>query len=253
MSRPQHLCIRPLNIPDIAQVLALEIQGFPPHERASALRIEYRLTVCPELCSGLFVREFDTESVNSKELPDHSTIKKETLIGHVIGTKMVSETVTDESMVVPPSFVSALCNEDGTLKEEYKTSELKELEKAEKSTGTEESKEETSEQQLKEKNKKGRIYPLGHQDSGRTIGIHSVVVHPDYRGKKLASLLLKDYLQKMNQQYVADSIALLCLEKLVSFYSGVGFTDKGISECKFAGEEWHDMSLTLDHDEDEEE
>ncbi|ODQ49015.1 hypothetical protein PICMEDRAFT_28899 [Pichia membranifaciens NRRL Y-2026] len=205
MSRPQHLCIRPLNVPDIAQVLGLEMQGFPSHERASALRIEYRLTVCPELCSGLFVREFDTEAVNAKELPDHSTIKKETLIGHVIGTKMVSEAITDESMLVPSSFVP------------------------------------------------GHIYPLGHQDSGRTIGIHSVVVHPDYRGKKLASLLLKDYLQKMNQQYVADNVSLLCLEKLVAFYSGVGFADKGVSACKFAGEEWHDMALTLDHDEDEEE
>lgn len=248
MSRPQHLCIRPLNVPDIAQVLGLEMQGFPSHERASALRIEYRLTVCPELCSGLFVREFDTEAVNAKELPDHSTIKKETLIGHVIGTKMVSEAITDESMLVPSSFVPVFCNKDGTLKDQYKTAELKELEKTEKAETTKATAETAAEGPPK-----GHIYPLGHQDSGRTIGIHSVVVHPDYRGKKLASLLLKDYLQKMNQQYVADNVSLLCLEKLVAFYSGVGFADKGVSACKFAGEEWHDMALTLDHDEDEEE
>lgn len=237
-----------MNVPDIAQVLGLEMQGFPSHERASALRIEYRLTVCPELCSGLFVREFDTEAVNAKELPDHSTIKKETLIGHVIGTKMVSEAITDESMLVPSSFVPVFCNKDGTLKDQYKTAELKELEKTEKAETTKATAETAAEGPPK-----GHIYPLGHQDSGRTIGIHSVVVHPDYRGKKLASLLLKDYLQKMNQQYVADNVSLLCLEKLVAFYSGVGFADKGVSACKFAGEEWHDMALTLDHDEDEEE
>lgn len=247
MSRPQHLCIRPLNVPDISQVLGLELQGFPPHERASALRLEYRLTTCPELCSGLFIREFDSESLASKELPDHSTIKKETLIGHIIATKMLSETVTDESMEVPHDFISILCNKNGSLKEEYKTVELKELESKNKENSNSEHENHDSDE-----SKTARVYPLGNQDSGKTIGIHSVVVHPDYRGKKLASLLIKDYLQKMSQQCVADNVSLLCKDTLVPFYSSVGFTDKGVSACNYAGEEWHDMSVTLDHEEDDE-
>ncbi|KAG0683474.1 hypothetical protein C6P40_000077 [Pichia californica] len=248
MSRPQHLCIRPLNVTDISQVLGLEITGFPKHERASALRIEYRLSVCPELCSGLFIREFDNNSVSSKELPDHSTIKKETLIGHVIGTKMLSETINNESMEVPSDFKSVMCNSDGTLKDEYKTKELKELE-----TSNENIEPTEDEVHQEEEKKSARTYPLGHHDSGKTIGIHSVVISPEYRGKKLASLLLKDYLQKMSQQYVSESIALLCKSKLVPFYSGVGFSDKGVSACKFAGEEWHDMVVILDHEEEDEE
>lgn len=250
MSRPQHLCIRPLNITDISQVVGLEILGFPPHERASALRIEYRLTVCPELCSGLFIREFNTESINSKELPDHSTIKKETLIGHVIGTKMLSETINDESMQVPDNFESIYCNPNGTLKDEYKSKELKDLENSDSDSDSDSN---NKSEVIETKTEiKSRIYPLGHQDSGRTIGIHSVIIHPDYRGKKLATLLLKDYLQKMSQQYVADAITLLCKESLVPFYSSIGFIDKGVSSCKFANEEWHDMSITLDHEEEEE-
>lgn len=247
MSRPQHLCVRPLNLSDIPQVLALEINGFPSHERASALRIEYRLTVCPELCSGLFIREFDTDSVNAKELPDHSTIKKETLIGHVIATKMLSDTVTDESMIVPSDFVSSLCDKNGNLKEEFKTKELKDLEALEDATET------TVDESHAVKEKLNDKYGTGHSDAGKTIGIHSVVIHSDFRGKKLASVILKDYLQKMNQQYVADKISLLCKDTLVSFYSSFGFSDLGISACNFGGEEWHDMSLTLDHDEDDEE
>lgn len=249
MSRPQHLCIRPLNLPDIAQVLALEIEGFPPHERASALRIEYRLTVCPELCSGLFIREFDTDSVHESELPDHSTIKSETLIGHIIGTKMLSSTVTDESMEVPSTFIPTICNPDGSLKEELKTERLRILEEKDKEENKKDSKEEEEDSTT---NTKANTNKVGHFDSGKTIGIHSVVVSPEYRGKKLASLLLKDYFQKMNQQYVADSIALLCKDKLVPFYSNVGFVDQGISACEFGGEKWHDMSAPLDHDEDEE-
>lgn len=244
MSRPQHLCIRPLNVSDVPQVLGLELRGFPPHERASALKLEYRLTTCPELCSGLFTREFDTTLINGTELPRHSTIKKETLIGHIIATKMLSETVADEAMEVPESFVSVICNADGTLKEEYKTDELRKFEAEDKET--------------EHQTPPAAVEPkltgvLGHVDAGKTIGIHSVVVEPQYQGMKLASLLIKDYIQKMSQQYVAESISLLCLDRLVKFYTSVGFTDKGISECKFGGEEWHDMSLVLEHDEDDDE
>lgn len=246
MSRPQHLCIRPLLLGDISQVLALEILGFPPHERASALRIEYRLTVCPELCSGLFVREFDTGAIAATELPNHSTIKKETLIGHVIGTKMLSETVTDGSMEVPSDFQPVMCNADGTLKQQYKSDELKSLEQEQTTSDAD------SEEHNNEAASKPLATKVGNHDSGKTIGIHSVIIHPDYRGKKLATLLLKDYLQRMNQQYVADSVALLCKDKLVPFYANVGFSDKGISLCHFGGEEWHDMTVDLDHDEDDE-
>lgn len=249
MSRPQHLCIRPLNLRDVPQVLALEILGFPPHERASALRIEYRLTVCPELCSGLFIREFDTEAINGTELPKHSTIKSETLIGQIIATKMLSETVVDESMDVPSDFVPVMCNEDGTLKEEYKTERLKQLEEEDKDKEHEEPGTEESSSSSSSSEKKGAI---GHVDGGKTIGVHSVVVDPKYHGMKLGSLLIKDYIQKMSQQYVADTIALLCKEKLIKFYSSVGFSDKGISDCKFGGEEWHDMSIVLEHEEDDE-
>lgn len=245
MSRPQHLCIRPLNLPDIAQVLALEMNGFPRHERASPARIEYRLTVCPELCSGLFVREFNTEAVHSSELPDHSTIEKETLIGHIIGTKMLSETVTDASMEVPASFVPVMCTADGQLKEQYKSEELRQLEAQEAAAQPEADAGGAAATPAASHDRPG------HFDSGKTIGIHSVIVHSDYRGKKLATLLIKDYLQKMNQQYVADSIALLCKDELVKFYAGAGFTDKGTSACHFGGESWHDMVLVLDHNEDE--
>lgn len=243
MSRPQHLCIRPLTVRDASQVLALELIGFPPHERASALRIEYRLTTCPELCSGLFVREFDKEAIKGTELPKHSTIKNETLIGQIIATKMLSETVVDESMEVSPSFVSTMCNPDGTLKESYKTEQLKKLE--------EQDKQKEHEVPGSEKSAPKSTGIAGHVDAGKTIGIHSVVVDPKFQGMKLGSLLLKDYIQKMSQQYVADGITLLCKEKLIKFYSSVGFSDKGVSECRFGGEEWHDMFIVLEHEDDD--
>lgn len=76
---PLHMYIRPLTLEDAKQVADLESQGFPPNERASPHIINYRLTACPELCSGLFIREFDA---NSKD------VKKEELVGHILGTKI---------------------------------------------------------------------------------------------------------------------------------------------------------------------
>lgn len=86
---PLHMHIRPLIIEDSDQVIALESKGFPPHERASEKTIEYRLLTCPELCSGLFIRELDS---NGKD------IKDEKLIGHVMGTKIKGSFITLSSM-----------------------------------------------------------------------------------------------------------------------------------------------------------
>lgn len=74
---PLHMYVRPLIIEDVAQVVKLEAEGFPENERASLETVQFRLTACPELCSGLFIRDFE-----GKEL------KSETLIGHIMGTKI---------------------------------------------------------------------------------------------------------------------------------------------------------------------
>lgn len=261
--RPQHLCIRPLTIYDLAKVDALEANGFDDAERADKNKIKYRLTVCPELCSGLFLREFEDISAEilaqqnrSKEEkkalkeqkrkeaekakkakeasghdtdedsdedsdeesdgefilpPPRSTVKKETLIGHVIGTKIYDEKITERSMGIPKLTADNL--PDLNVKDNDK---------------------------------------VGHVEGSRVIGIHSVVVDQKYRGLKLGSLMVKDYLQKMNQQCVADRIVLIAKDKLVPFYKNVGFVDDGVSACKYAGVEWHDLHCVLTHEEDEE-
>ena len=86
---PLHMYIRPLIVEDENDVTQLEAVCFPPNERAPSSTIEYRLKTCPELCSGLFIREFDE---------DTKEIKNETLIGHILGTKISTNYITLESM-----------------------------------------------------------------------------------------------------------------------------------------------------------
>lgn len=76
---PLHMYIRPIILEDAQQVIDLEARGFPPSERASPQNVEFRLNTCPELCSGLFIREFNS---------DTKEVQSETLIGHIMGTKI---------------------------------------------------------------------------------------------------------------------------------------------------------------------
>ena len=225
---PLHLAIRPLNVEDLDQVLSLEVLGFPPSERCAKDTLQYRLTVCPELASGLFIREFKPKYENKGEtlskdegedmhvtkknkdddeheedpyLPEaKSTIVKERLIGHVIGTKVDGDFITEESMGRPTA-------------------------------------------ELGSKSPQGVLY--GHVESSLTVGIHSIVVHPEYQKKNLATLLLHDYIQKLSNQYVGDKIAIIAKENLLPFYNRVGFITKGKSKCNHGGEEWYDLHCPL--------
>lgn len=57
--------------------------------------------------------------------------------------------------------------------------------------------------------KKSTSSPLGHQEEGRTICLHSFGVLPAYQARGLGRVLLTAYLQQMNGAGIADRIALI--------------------------------------------
>lgn len=94
-----HIAIRPLNSPDFPAVEQLETLGFPPNERCSEIGLKYRLKTCPELCSGLFIREFtNNNKITENIVGNGETVIKETLIGHILATKIDGDKITEESM-----------------------------------------------------------------------------------------------------------------------------------------------------------
>ncbi|KAI5962287.1 uncharacterized protein KGF55_003363 [Candida pseudojiufengensis] len=207
---PPNLSIRPLTIEDLDQCVQLEEKGFPEEERCSESKLQYRLTVAPELCSGLFIRDFDYKYnfINLPEVaeelskqhnnveydddefeddyPAKSSVTKETLIGQIIATKIPGDKITEESMEIG-----------------------------------------------------------NHKESSRHIGIHSVVIDPTWRGKNLGPLLLHDYIQKLSNQDLGDQVVIISHKDLVPFYEKIGFNDIGESDCKFANSTWHDLSIDL--------
>ncbi|CCF57254.1 hypothetical protein KAFR_0C02610 [Kazachstania africana CBS 2517] len=178
---PLHMYVRPLIIEDAQQVTDLEAECFPPNERASEETIRFRLTTCPELCSGLFIREFDQKT---KE------ILSEKLIGHILSTKIPSKFITLESL------------------------------------------------------------KLIHDESSDVIGLHSLVIHPDFQKQNLATLLLTDYIQKLSNQEIGNKIVIIAHEPLVPFYERLGFKVQGdnkdvLSDPDFAKSKWIDMEREL--------
>lgn len=227
---PPNLSIRPLTIEDLPQCVALENSRYPLDARCSKEQFQYRLTVCPELCSGLFVRKYGHKynAVNLPEVvdqlekdmnyeegdatksgkdgepdcvdvPTKLSVVKETLIGHTIATKSYTERITVSSMALP-------LKDDPTR---------------------------------------------GHVEQSRYIGVHSLVVDNKWRGKKLGTLLMHDYIQKLSNQDLGSKVVIIAKEELVSFYEKIGFVNHGQSECQHGDTTWYDMSIDLVPQEDE--
>ena len=87
---------------------------------------------------------------------------------------------------------------------------------------------------------------IGHDPEGSHIVILSVVIHPDYQGKGMATMLMNNFIDKMKALDKSD-IFLICQTELVDMYARYGFVNLGISNSGHGGLTWNEMSLSL-HD-----
>lgn len=192
--------IRPLTMDDFESAVALEHAAFPPEHRASrekvciipsvllepappvrslnsllltTLQIEYRLTACPELSMGLFCTAPPEKA-------------KEAGLETAEAAKPVETDRADGAVsVLLAHIISTASNnkvvtdDDMLYPKDWKTSGL---------TG----------------------HKVGHQQDGRMVAIHSLAVSPKVQGCGLGKLIMKAYLQQMQQSGVADSVAILC-------------------------------------------
>lgn len=83
--------------------------------------------------------------------------------------------------------------------------------------------------------------PLGHEETGDTICIHSIAVRKDCQKLGIGSVLLKSYIQRLRDAKVADRLALLAHDNTKKFYARFGFDDMGPSAVTSAGGNWSNM------------
>ncbi|WQF84181.1 Putative GNAT domain, acyl-CoA N-acyltransferase [Colletotrichum destructivum] len=197
------LYIRPLSVRDLDQCVTVESAAFPPAEAATREKIEYRLTVCPSICLGLFVRGATGNLEGTRQqgsipvladVPEGS--KNDRLIAHTISTQSTSPVVKDEDMAVPVT---------------WKTIPL-------------------------------ATYQVGHNPDGRTIALHSLAVSPPFQRLGYGKKLMAVYIEEMRRTVQADRISILTYDRLVPYYQALGFTHLGKSQSEYAGVAWHDLA-----------
>ncbi|EXJ92200.1 hypothetical protein A1O3_00750 [Capronia epimyces CBS 606.96] len=187
-----------LSVSNVDQCTALENEAFPPEERASREKFQYRLTRCPELSLGLFTQPTKAEAERLSSPPQRR------LMAHVIATRSPSPSVTEASMEIPPNWRT-------------RRSSLPE---------------------------KGGDEPVGHQDFGGTICVHSLAVAPEFQKMGLGNVLMKCYIQRMKDSKIADRIALLAHDRLIPFYARLGFENMGRSSVTSCGGNWNNLVST---------
>ncbi|KAL2127659.1 hypothetical protein VTI74DRAFT_10356 [Chaetomium olivicolor] len=198
--------IRPLTTSDIEACVALENAAFAdPEHRASREKLEYRLTVCPELSLGLFVTVIPGQAKNLgiETLPFAKPVETgradgavNVLLAHIISTRCREEIVTDADMDYPKDW----------------------------------------------RTRRGRPdRDCGHQPDGMTVGLHSLAVLPRVHRCGIGQMIMKAYLDQMKSSGLVHRVALICQDHLVSYYERSGFKHLGESKAQFGGGGWHDM------------
>ncbi|KAJ0348739.1 hypothetical protein COL154_007169 [Colletotrichum chrysophilum] len=205
--------VQPLTSSSVESCVVLENAAFPnPDHRATREKFEYRLSTCSDICSGIFCSIVPSEAQDKdfalETLPVANPVETGRANGAVLALCAHVVSTLGNGPVVTDADMSYPVN--------WRDQE------SSKSSG------------------------LGHQVMGRTVCLHSFAVAPKLQGCGLGKLMMKSYLQQINNSGVADRVALICQDQyLVSYYKRFGFRHLGESRASFAGGGWNDMVIDL--------
>ncbi len=83
-----------------------------------------------------------------------------------------------------------------------------------------------------------------HNPAGRNVMLLGLDVLPEYRGQGLARELMYQYLRREAERDRKMAV-LTCVKSKVKMYEKMGFTDHGLSQSVWGGEQWYEMSCVL--------
>lgn len=80
--------------------------------------------------------------------------------------------------------------------------------------------------------------------NGKNVMLLGLDVLPEYRRQGLATEIVEQYKvrEKANHRKI---LTLTCLDSKVEMYKKMGFTDNGIANSTWGGEEWHEMVVEI--------
>lgn len=86
--------------------------------------------------------------------------------------------------------------------------------------------------------------PVCMSPQGKNIMLLGLDVLPEYQRQGLGRELVNQYLER-ERKNGRQVVFLTCLQQKVKMYEKFGFTDRGMANSTWGGEEWHEMSYTL--------
>jgi len=99
-----HPYTQTLTLSDVESCVILEEAAFPPQERATREKFQYRLSKCSELSLGIFTSHEGDDIPTAKTASPVYTgapQRKSVLLGHIVATMTTGLTVTDKDMGIP--------------------------------------------------------------------------------------------------------------------------------------------------------
>ena len=84
-----------------------------------------------------------------------------------------------------------------------------------------------------------------YQPDGKNIMLLGLDVLPKYRRQGLAREIVAEYVRREREKG-RKMLILTCLKAKVEMYQKFGFTDQGIADSTWGGEEWHEMSKEIE-------
>lgn len=83
-----------------------------------------------------------------------------------------------------------------------------------------------------------------YDPKGENVMILGLDVLPEYRNRGLAREIVRNF-SIMVKEKGRKTLILTCLDEKVKMYEKLGFSDKGMADSTWGGEEWHEMTYSL--------
>ena len=83
-----------------------------------------------------------------------------------------------------------------------------------------------------------------YNSTGKNVMLLGLDVLPQYRRKGLATELMEIYCEREREKG-RKKLLLTCLESKVEMYEKMGYTDLGLADSTWGGEQWHEMFIDL--------
>ena len=83
-----------------------------------------------------------------------------------------------------------------------------------------------------------------HEPEGANVMLLGLDVLPEYRGQGLAKEIMHRYLRRESEKG-RKVVILTCLKSKVGMYEKLGFQNRGKARSSWGGEQWYEMSCTL--------